>query len=172
MSLYKGYYFTGDGCIRDHDGYYWITGRVDDVVNVSGHRIGSAEIESALILNHYVAESAVIGIPHDVKGQCLFAYVIVKNNVDITHNNPILVKELQLTVRQHVGAFAIPDYIILTQGLPKTRSGKIMRRLLRKIACQETDHASLGDITTLADESVVYTLIEQVNALLAHSKKA
>jgi acetyl-CoA synthetase len=159
MTAYPGQYFTGDGSTRDKDGFYWITGRVDDVMNVSWHRIGSAEIESALVAHAGVAEAAVIGVPHAVKGQALFAYVTPK-----VGQNPT-VKDLQLSVRQHVGAFAIPDEILVTAALPKTRSGKIMRRLLRKIACNETDSASLGDITTLADESVVHTLIKEVTNL-------
>lgn len=162
LSTYAGYYFTGDGCLRDDDGYYWITGRVDDVINVSGHRIGSAEIESALVLHHSVAESAVIGIPHDVKGQSLFAYVIPKDHVP-TSTWPALQTELGQQVREQIGAFARPDEVLITQALPKTRSGKIMRRLLRKIATGE--HDSMGDISTLADESVVQRLIEEVAAL-------
>ena len=162
LSTYPGYYFTGDGCLRDDDGYYWITGRVDDVINVSGHRIGSAEIESALVLHHSVAESAVIGVPHDVKGQALFAYVIPKDTVTQAQW-PALHTELGLQVREHIGAFAKPDEILITQSLPKTRSGKIMRRLLRKIACNDVD--SLGDTSTLADESVVQRLIDEVRAM-------
>lgn len=163
MHAYHGLYFTGDGCTRDQDGYYWITGRVDDVINVSGHRIGSAEVESALVLNPSVAEAAVVGVPHDIKGQALFAYVTPKNDVDV---GPELVNVLKLEVRKHIGAFAVPDYIIVTAALPKTRSGKIMRRLLRKIACHETAPESLGDISTLADPSVVSSLITEVNKLL------
>jgi len=162
MTAYKGYYFTGDGVRRDKDGYYWITGRVDDVVNVSGHRIGSAEVESALVTCPGVAEAAVVGMPHDLKGQCLFAYVSPKIGQDAA--NPAFIKALSLAVRAEVGGFAVPDHVLVTSALPKTRSGKIMRRLLRKIACRETD--SLGDTSTLADESVVQTLITQVNAVL------
>ena len=143
------------------------SGRVDDVVNVSGHRIGSAEVESALVTHQGVAEAAVIGIHHDLKGQCLFAYVIIKDGV--VHDTQ-LIKELQLAVRAEVGGFAVPDYILITAAMPKTRSGKIMRRLLRKIACQETADGALGDTSTLADESVVHTLITAVNAMLAHKK--
>jgi len=161
MTTYKGLYFTGDGVHRDVDGYYWITGRVDDVVNVSGHRIGSAEVESALVSHSGVAEAAVIGRPHDLKGQALFAYVTPKEGTEV---GPTFIKELQMAVRQEVGGFAQPDHILVTQSLPKTRSGKIMRRLLRKIACQETD--SLGDTSTLADENVVERLITEVNAII------
>jgi len=163
MRHFKGLYFTGDGASRDNDGYYWVTGRVDDVMSVSGHRIGSAEIESALVLHKSVAEAAVVGIPHDVKGQSLFAYVTLKEGVVADQT---LTTELRGMVRQHVGAFASPDEVLITAAMPKTRSGKIMRRLLRKIASNETD--SLGDITTLADEGVVELLISQVNALRAN----
>ena len=162
LSTYPGYYFTGDGCLRDDDGYYWITGRVDDVINVSGHRIGSAEIESALVLHHSVAESAVIGIPHDVKGQALFAYVIPKDTVQQSEWAKLSV-ELGVQVREQIGAFARPDEILITQSLPKTRSGKIMRRLLRKVACNELD--SLGDTSTLADETVVARLVDEVTTM-------
>lgn len=167
FASYPGYYFTGDGCYRDKNGYYWITGRVDDVMNVSGHRIGSAEIESALITHQGVAESAVVGIPHDLKGQALFCFVTLKNGVDGTAH---VVSELKNVVRKVVGAFAVPDVILLTPALPKTRSGKIMRRLLRKIACNETD--SLGDISTLADAEVVKKLIADVEQLKHQDQKA
>lgn len=160
MTAYPGHYFTGDGCTRDKDGDYWITGRVDDVINVSGHRLGSAEIESALVEHEAVVEAAVVGIPHDVKGQSLFAYVTCKQGVERTDQ---LVSELRYEVRKHVGAFAMPDDILLTTAVPKTRSGKIMRRLLRKIACKETEN--LGDISTLADPSVVDMLIQARNAM-------
>lgn len=160
MTAYKGNYFTGDGCLRDADGHYWITGRVDDVINVSGHRLGSAEIESALVTHPKAAEAAVIGVPHSVKGQALFAYVIPKAGVE---HSAELVAELREAVKAQVGSFAKPDHVLVTAGVPKTRSGKIMRRLLRKIACQETDN--LGDISTLADPSVVQQLIERVDAL-------
>jgi len=156
FTVYPGYYFTGDGSTRDEDGFYWITGRVDDVVNVSGHRIGSAEIESALVSHHSIAEAAVIGIPHDVKGSSLFAYVTPKNNVQISDN---LIQELKAIVKNDVGGFAIPDDIVVTPMLPKTRSGKIMRRLLRKIA---TNDANLGDTTTLENVQVVTDLLEAV----------
>lgn len=168
LHVYKGMYFTGDGAYRDKSGYYWITGRVDDVVNVSGHRIGSAEIESALVLNQKVAESAVVGVPHDVKGEALFAYVIVKDGVV---SSPALLKELALLVREQVGSFAVPDYILICPALPKTRSGKIMRRLLRKIAKGDTDKASLGDTSTLADESVVQQLVTAVHELKEQKKQ-
>ena len=154
FSTYKGVYFTGDGARRDEDGYYWITGRVDDVLNVSGHRIGTAEVESALVLHDAVAEAAVVGCPHDIKGQCIYAYVMPMRGVA---PSDALVKELKAFVAEQVGAFAKPDFIQWTPGLPKTRSGKIMRRILRKIACDELD--SLGDTSTLADPAVVEELI-------------
>lgn len=153
FKLYPGYYFTGDGCRRDADGYYWITGRVDDVINVSGHRIGTAEVESALVLNHNVAEAAVVGFPHDLKGQGIYAYVTLMEGVPYTDD---LKKELKDHVRREIGPIATPDVIHWAPGLPKTRSGKIMRRILRKIAANETEQ--LGDISTLADPSVVEML--------------
>jgi len=149
-----GLYFTGDGCRRDEDGYYWITGRIDDVINVSGHRIGTAEVESALVSHPAVAESAVVGYPHEIKGEGIYAYVTLKAGVE---PSDALKKELILTVRQQIGAFAAPDVIHWAPGLPKTRSGKIMRRLLRKIAAHDT--ADLGDTSTLADPSVVEGLL-------------
>ncbi|WP_136652464.1 acetate--CoA ligase [Paracoccus aeridis] len=152
---YPGYYFTGDGCRRDEDGYYWITGRVDDVINVSGHRMGTAEIESALVAHAKVAEAAVVGFPHDVKGQGIYAYVTVMN--DATPSDDLR-RELETWVRGEIGPFAKPDVIQWAPSLPKTRSGKIMRRILRKIA--ENDFGSLGDISTLADPGVVDELIE------------
>jgi len=155
FSTYKGVYFTGDGARRDADGDYWITGRVDDVLNISGHRIGTAEVESALVLNDYVAEAAVVGCPHDIKGQAIYAYVMPMQGVTLTEE---IMAELKAAVSQQVGAFARPDFIQPTTGLPKTRSGKIMRRILRKIACDELD--TLGDTSTLADPSVVDSLIE------------
>tara|TARA_R110001592_G_scaffold111372_1_gene308385 strand:+ start:27998 stop:29938 length:1941 start_codon:yes stop_codon:yes gene_type:complete len=155
FSAYKGVYFTGDGARRDEDGYYWITGRVDDVLNVSGHRIGTAEVESALVLHDSVAEAAVVGCPHDIKGQCIYAYVMPMRGVTPSED---LIKELKAFVTEQVGSFAKPDFIQWTPGLPKTRSGKIMRRILRKIACDELD--TLGDISTLADPAVVEELIE------------
>jgi len=151
--LYPGYYFTGDGCRRDKDGYYWITGRVDDVINVSGHRIGTAEVESALVLHNKVAEAAVVGFPHEIKGQGIYAYVTLMAGVEL---NEELRKELVLFVRNEIGPIAAPDIIHWAPGLPKTRSGKIMRRVLRKIAANESD--KLGDISTLADPSVVESL--------------
>jgi len=163
--VYPGYYFTGDGAIRDGDGFYWITGRVDDVINVSGHRIGSAEIEHALVSHSSVAEAAVVGIPHDVKGQSLFAYVTLKLSAE---SSPKLVEELKEAVKGHVGSFAKPDDILISSALPKTRSGKIMRRLLRKIASNETE--SLGDITTLDSSAVVEALITAVAELRKSSK--
>ena len=166
---FPGTYFTGDGAIRDKDGYYWITGRVDDVLNVSGHRMGSAEIESALVLHAKVAEAAVIGFPHDVKGEGICCYVTLKHGV---HESEAIAAELKFQVRRVIGPFATPDYIVLTSALPKTRSGKIMRRVLRKIIARETD--SLGDLSTLADPGVVVELEAKVVKLLANaaSKKA
>jgi len=154
FSQYKGYYFTGDGCRRDADGYYWITGRVDDVINVSGHRMGTAEVESALVAHARVAEAAVVGYPHDIKGQGIYAYVTLMNGVEPTDE---LRKELVKWVRTEIGPIASPDLIQWAPGLPKTRSGKIMRRILRKIA--EDDFGALGDTSTLADPSVVDDLI-------------
>ncbi|PWE33894.1 acetyl-coenzyme A synthetase, partial [Maritimibacter sp. 55A14] len=152
---YKGYYFSGDGCRRDADGYYWITGRVDDVINVSGHRMGTAEVESALVAHAKVAEAAVVGYPHDIKGQGIYAYVTLMAGETPSDE---LRRELEKWVRTEIGPIARPDLIQWAPGLPKTRSGKIMRRILRKIA--ENDHASLGDTSTLADPSVVDELIE------------
>jgi len=154
-SAYPGYYFTGDGARRDEDGYYWITGRVDDVLNVSGHRMGTAEVESALVLHEAVAEAAVVGYPHDVKGQGIYAYVTLMHGVEGTD---ALLAELNQMVRKEIGAIAKPDIIQWAPGLPKTRSGKIMRRILRKIAENELDN--LGDTSTLADPSVVEDLIQ------------
>ncbi len=154
FSDYKGYYFTGDGCRRDADGYYWITGRVDDVLNVSGHRMGTAEIESALVAHHKVSEAAVVGYPHPIKGQGIYAYVTLMAGEEYTDS---LKKELSDWVRKEIGPIAKPDLIQWAPGLPKTRSGKIMRRILRKIA--ENDYGNLGDTSTLADPSVVEELI-------------
>ncbi|PVA10461.1 acetate--CoA ligase [Pelagivirga sediminicola] len=159
FSDYKGYYFTGDGCRRDKDGYYWITGRVDDVINVSGHRMGTAEVESALVAHPDVAEAAVVGYPHDIKGQGIYAYVTVMNGVEETD---ALRKDLEKWVRSEIGPIAKPDIIQWAPGLPKTRSGKIMRRILRKIA--ENDFDTLGDTSTLADPAVVDDLIEKRKA--------
>ncbi len=155
FKTYPGTYFTGDGARRDEDGYYWITGRVDDVLNVSGHRMGTAEVESALVAHPAVAEAAVVGYPHDVKGQGIYAYVTLMEG---SQESDALVKEINETVRAEIGAIAKPDILHFTPALPKTRSGKIMRRILRKIA--ENEFGSLGDISTLADPSVVDALIE------------
>ena len=154
FSTYKGLYFTGDGCRRDEDGYYWITGRVDDVLNVSGHRMGTAELESALVLHENVAEAAVVGFPHEIKGQGIYAFVTLNTGVEPTDE---LQKELVQLVRKEIGPIASFDVVQWAPGLPKTRSGKIMRRILRKIA--ESDMESIGDTSTLADPSVVDDLI-------------
>ncbi|MBF0123733.1 MAG: acetate--CoA ligase [Magnetococcales bacterium] len=154
FSTYPGTYFSGDGCRRDEDGYYWITGRVDDVINVSGHRLGTAEIESALVLHPSVAEAAVVGFPHHIKGQGIYAYVTLMKGVE---SSDAMRKELINLVRKEIGPFATIDVIQWAPGLPKTRSGKIMRRILRKIACNELD--SLGDTSTLADPTVVQDLV-------------
>ncbi len=155
FKAYPGMYFSGDGARRDADGYYWVTGRVDDVINVAGHRLGTAEIESALVLHEAVAEAAVVGFPHDIKGQGIYAYVTLMAGIDPSEQ---LCQELVMLVRSEIGAIATPDVIQWAPGLPKTRSGKIMRRILRKIAANETD--SLGDTTTLADPVVVDDLIK------------
>ena len=154
FSQFNGKYFTGDGCKRDKDGYYWITGRVDDVIIVSGHNLGTAEIESAFVSHPMVSEAAVVGYPHDIKGNGLYCYVSL-----LVNENPseLLVKDLKNLVREKIGPIATPDLIHFTAGLPKTRSGKIMRRILRKVAANE--HDQLGDISTLADPSVVKELI-------------
>lgn len=156
FSAYGGVYFTGDGCRRDEDGYYWITGRVDDVLNVSGHRLGTAEIESALVAHHDVAEAAVVGFPHDIKGQGIYVYVTPNEGVEVSDD---LTAELRNWVRKELSPIATPDMIQWSGGLPKTRSGKIMRRILRKIAANE--HEQLGDTSTLADPSVVDSLIAE-----------
>jgi acetyl-CoA synthetase len=155
FSTYTGKYFTGDGCRRDEDGYYWITGRVDDVINVSGHRMGTAEVESALVLHDKVAEAAVVGFPHDIKGQGIYCYVTLNVGEEPSDE---LHAELRQQVRVEIGPIASPDHIHFTTALPKTRSGKIMRRILRKIA--ENDFGALGDTSTLADPNVVDALIE------------
>jgi len=155
FSQYDGYYFTGDGCKRDEDGYYWITGRVDDVINVSGHRMGTAEVESALVSHEKVSEAAVVGFPHEIKGQGIYAYVTL--NAGESGNEEIR-KELIKWVRKEIGPIASPDLIQFAPNLPKTRSGKIMRRILRKIA--ENDYSELGDTSTLAEPMVVDELIE------------
>ena len=155
FSQFDGKYFTGDGCKRDKDGYYWITGRVDDVIIVSGHNLGTAEIESAFVSHSKVAEAAVVGYPHEIKGNGLYCYISLNAGEEISESLSI---ELKQTIRKKIGAIATPDFIHITAGLPKTRSGKIMRRILRKIACNE--HENLGDTSTLADPSVVKDLIE------------
>ncbi len=155
FKTYRGKYFTGDGCRRDEDGYYWITGRVDDVINVSGHRLGTAEIESALVAHHKVAEAAVVGMPHDIKGQGIYAFVTLVLGEEPSDS---LAEELKKWVATHLSAIARPDVLQFAPGLPKTRSGKIMRRILRKIA--EGDMSNLGDISTLADPSVVDDLVK------------
>lgn len=155
FSTFRGMYFTGDGARRDEDGYYWITGRVDDVINVSGHRMGTAEVESALVAHDKVAEAAVVGYPHDIKGQGIYVYVTLNAGEEASDE---LAQELRGWVRQEIGPVATPDLIQITPGLPKTRSGKIMRRILRKIAANE--HDALGDTSTLADPSVVDILVE------------
>lgn len=157
---YPGFYFTGDGCYRDKDGYYWIVGRVDDVLNVSGHRLGTAELESALVSHESCAEAAVIGVPHDLKGQAIFAYICLKHGYK---ESLTLRTDLKLQVRHQIGGIAVPDYIVFVPGLLKTRSGKIMRRLLRKIASKETNPEQLGDISTLADPNLVEQIIASVN---------
>jgi len=159
FTTFPGKYFTGDGCRRDEDGCYWITGRVDDVINVSGHRLGTAEVERALVSHHSVAEAAVVGFPQDIKGQGIYAYVTLKQGVAATES---LRTELVQHVRKGIGPLAQPDVIHWAPGLPKTRSGKIMRRILRKIAADEFD--ALGDISTLADPTVVDNLVQEKKA--------
>jgi acetyl-CoA synthetase len=154
FATYKGKYFTGDGCRRDEDGYYWITGRVDDVINVSGHRVGTAEVESALVAHPKVAEAAVVAFPHDIKGQAIHAYVTLNAGEEGSEE---IRSELNQTVRREIGALAAPERIQFAPVLPKTRSGKIMRRILRKIAEGET--SGFGDTSTLADPSVVDQLL-------------
>ncbi|MBI5724940.1 MAG: acetate--CoA ligase [Planctomycetes bacterium] len=157
FTMYNDLYFTGDGCRLDADGDYWLMGRIDDVVNVSGHRIGTAEVESSLVSHAKVAEAAVAPMPHDIKGQALYAYITLKENIAESED---LKKELALHVRKQIGPIAVPDKIQFTHGLPKTRSGKIMRRILRKIAEGVTDKASLGDTSTLADPTIVDSLVK------------
>ena len=154
FKTYPGKYFTGDGCRRDEDGYYWITGRVDDVINVAGHRLGTAEVESALVAHPKVSEAAVVGYPHDIKGQGIYAYVTLMAGEKPSED---LRKELVGWVRKEIGPIASPDLIQFAPGLPKTRSGKIMRRILRKIA--EDEYGNLGDTSTLADPAVVDDLV-------------
>jgi acetyl-CoA synthetase len=155
FSTFDNYYFTGDGARRDEDNYYWITGRVDDVLNVSGHRMGTAEVESALVSHGAVAEAAVVGYPHEIKGQGIYVYVTLMGGIEPTDE---LAVELRNWVRKEIGPIASPDLLQWAPGLPKTRSGKIMRRILRKIA--ENDFDNLGDTSTLADPGVVENLIE------------
>jgi acetyl-CoA synthetase len=157
FSQFPGYYFTGDGCRKDADGDYWLMGRVDDVINISGHRLGTAEVESALVSHASVAEAAVVGFPHDIKGEGIYAYVILKAGVEADADT---VSILRGHVRQEIGPIATPDHIQLVPDLPKTRSGKIMRRILRKVAAGERDQTQFGDITTLADPSVVDKIVE------------
>jgi acetyl-CoA synthetase len=161
FTMYKNMYFTGDGCRKDEDGDYWLMGRVDDVVNVSGHRIGTAEVESALVSHPKVAEAAVAPMPHDIKGQALYAYVTLVNGVEESEE---LRKELVKHVRTEIGPIAAPDFIQFSPALPKTRSGKIMRRILRKIAENATDQ--IGDVTTLADPTVVEALVKEHDRLV------
>jgi acetyl-CoA synthetase len=158
FTKYPGYYFTGDGAYRDGDGHYKITGRVDDVINIKGHRLGTAELESAMDHDPRVAETAVVGYPHDIFGEGIFAYVILKDGV--TDDEEIIKKDLIQLIKTQIGSFAIPQHILITPGLPKTRSGKIMRRILRKISSNESD---FGDITTLADPSVVQIILNKHN---------
>lgn len=160
LHVYKGYYFTGDSVVRDKDDYNWIIGRVDDVVNVSGHRIGTAEVESALVAHAAVAQAAVVGQNHAIKGQAIAAFVMLVTGYE---ESAELIKELRMLVRQEIGGFAAPDMICVAPSLPMTRSGKIMRRILRKIVNNEVD--SLGDTSTLADPSIVDVLISKVKEL-------
>jgi acetyl-CoA synthetase len=157
-------YLTGDGCRVDEDGFYWLQGRIDDVINVSGHRIGTAEVESALVSHEFVSEAAVVGMPHDIKGQGIYAYVTLKSEYETREEEDVR-KELVLHVRKEIGPIATPDIIQFTPALPKTRSGKIMRRILRKIAEGTAD--SLGDTSTLAEPGVVDQLIAGSKELMA-----
>jgi acetyl-CoA synthetase len=157
FSTFPGTYFSGDGARKDEDGYYWLLGRVDDVINVSGHRMGTAEVESALVSHAAVAEAAVVGFPHDIKGEGIYAYVILRGG---NEGDADLVSQLRGHVRQQIGPIATPDEIHLVPELPKTRSGKIMRRILRKIAAGETDMSAFGDISTLADPSIVKVILD------------
>jgi acetyl-CoA synthetase len=166
-SMFKGYYVSGDGARRDQDGYFWITGRVDDVINVSGHRMGTAEVESALVLHPSVSEAAVVGMPHDIKGAGIYCFVVLK---DGEQGSDELIKALKNVVRTEIGPIATPDAIQFSEGLPKTRSGKIMRRILRKLAENPAiDLADFGDISTLADPSIVAQLKE--SAMKLHAGK-
>jgi acetyl-CoA synthetase len=157
FTQFPGLYFTGDGCLRDADGFYWITGRVDDVINVAGHRMGTAEVESALVAHDAVAEAAVVGYPHEIKGQGIFAYVILNLDAENGAEPQELIGALKEQVRHVIGPIATPDEILITSGLPKTRSGKIMRRILRNIAAGE--YAEMGNITTLAEPEIVDKLV-------------
>ena len=163
FTRFPGLYFTGDGCRRDEDGYYWITGRVDDVINVAGHRLGTAEVESALVAHEAVAEAAVVGFPHEIKGQGIFAYVILNEGATVNGEPQQLIGALKEQVRHVIGPVATPDELMIVPGLPKTRSGKIMRRILRQIAAGE--YTDLGNVTTLADPDIVERLIEAHRAL-------
>ena len=156
FSTYKGYYFTGDGALRDEEGFYQITGRMDDVINVTGHRLGTAEVEDALMEHPAVAEAAVVGFPHEVKGEGVYAYVILKE--DCEEEVKTLEADLRVLVKSKISGFAVPDFIQITPGLPKTRSGKIMRRILRKVAAGDT--GELGDTSTLAEPAVVNMIVE------------
>ena len=164
FSAYPGYYFTGDGARRDNDGYYWITGRVDDVLNVSGRRMGTAEVESALVLHDSISESAVVGYAHDIKGQGMACYCVLMASATPSDE---LIKSLKVQVRSEIGPFATPDKIIFVPGLPKTRSGKVMRRLLRKVVSGVFDTSKLGDVSTLADPSVVSKIIDVVKSSMS-----
>jgi acetyl-CoA synthetase len=157
FSTFPGYYFSGDGCRVDDDGHFWLLGRVDDVINVSGHRMGTAEVESALVSHDAVAEAAVVGFPHDVKGEGIYAYVIIRSGAEDSED---LRTTLIGHVRNEIGPIAKPDFLHIVPDLPKTRSGKIMRRILRKVAAGETNKEAFGDISTLADPSVVDKIIE------------
>lgn len=167
LGTFSGYYLTGDGCVRDKDGYYWITGRVDDVIKVSGHRLGSAEIEHALVQHPSVSESAVVGFPHPVKGEGLLCYVTLKDGVQVEES--AIITDLKMLVRKIIGPIATPDIMVITPGLPKTRSGKIMRRILRKLAHEEKE---FGDVSTLADPSIVSELVRKVAASIASYKQS
>ena len=158
FSTYKGYYFTGDGALRDEEGFYQITGRMDDVINVTGHRLGTAEVEDALMEHPAVAEAAVVGFPHEVKGEGVYAYVILKEGCEESMHGLTLEADLRLLVKSKISGFAVPDFIQITTGLPKTRSGKIMRRILRKVAAGDT--GDLGDTSTLAEPAVVNLIVE------------
>jgi len=157
FTAFPGRYFTGDGARQDEDGWFWLMGRVDDVINVSGHRMGTAEVESALVSHPSVAEAAVVGYPHEIKGEGIYAYVILKHGIDIPAG---IEKILRGHVREEIGPIASPDFIHIVPELPKTRSGKIMRRILRKIAAGDRDMEAFGDISTLADPSIVSTIVD------------